>query len=122
LQPEGYAIDKLYPDIIYVPRDVQFDLRKQTVTWPAEGGERTIKLLAGKIYIRPSGYRVQMEKPSANRTWRLIGTVAEPTSATSPPPSPAAANRKSPNPSPTPSFTARSSPPISKRTSTFWPT
>jgi hypothetical protein len=79
LQPEGYAIDKLYPDIVYVPRDVQFDLRKQTITWPAEGGERAIKLLAGKIYIRPSGYRVQMEKPSANRTWRLIGTVAEPT-------------------------------------------
>ncbi|HEV7926104.1 MAG TPA: hypothetical protein VGR14_12150 [Verrucomicrobiae bacterium] len=79
LRPEGYAIDKRYPDIIYVPRDVQFDLRKQSITWPAEGGERSIKLLAGKIYIRPSGYRVQMEKPSANRTWRLIGTVAEPT-------------------------------------------
>ncbi|HTA31457.1 MAG TPA: hypothetical protein VK731_13280, partial [Candidatus Cybelea sp.] len=79
LQPEGYAIDKHFPDIIYVPRDVQFDLRKQTITWPAEVGERTIKLLAGKIYIRPSGYRVQMEKPSALRSWRLIGTVAEPT-------------------------------------------
>jgi len=79
LRPEGYAIDKLYPDIIYVPRDVQFDLRKQSITWPAKDGERKIKLLAGKIYIRPSGYRVHMEKPSAIRTWRLIGTVAEPT-------------------------------------------
>jgi hypothetical protein len=79
LQPEGYAIDKQYPDIIYVPRDVHFDLRKQTITWPAEDGEKTIKLLAGKIYIRPSGYRVHMEKPSANRSWRLVGTVAEPT-------------------------------------------
>jgi hypothetical protein len=79
LQPEGYAVDKRYPDIIYVPRDVQFDLRKQTITWPAEGGEKSIKLLAGKIYIRPSGYRVQMEKPDALRAWRLVGTVAEPT-------------------------------------------
>jgi hypothetical protein len=79
LQPEGYAIDKQYPDIIYVPRNVHFDLRKQTITWPAEGGEKTIKLMSGKIYIRPSGYRVQMEKPSASRSWRLIGTVAEPT-------------------------------------------
>jgi len=79
MQPEGYAIDKQYPDIIYVPRDVQFDLRAQTITWSAEGAERKIKLLAGKIYIRPSGYRVQMEKPAANRSWRLIGTVAEPT-------------------------------------------
>ncbi len=79
LQPEGYAIDKRYPEIIYVPRDVHFDLRKQTITWPGDLGEISIKLLAGKIYIRPSGYRVQMEKPTANRSWRLIGTVAEPT-------------------------------------------
>jgi phosphoenolpyruvate carboxykinase (diphosphate) len=77
LQPEGHAIDKLHPDIIYVPRDVHFDLQKQTVSWPCDGGARTIKLLAGKIYVRPSGYRVQMEKPSANRAWRLVGTVAE---------------------------------------------
>ena len=79
LQPEGYAIDKRYPDIIYVPREVQFDLRKQTVTWPGDNGPKSIKLVAGRTYIRPSGYRVRVEKPSPNRTWRLIGTVAEPT-------------------------------------------
>jgi phosphoenolpyruvate carboxykinase (diphosphate) len=79
LQPEGYAIDKEYPDIIYVPADVHFDLRKQTISWPALDGRKTIKLMAGKIYIRPSGYRVHMEKPSDSRAWRLIGTVAEPT-------------------------------------------
>ncbi len=77
LQPEGHAIDKQYPDIIYVPRDVHFDLQKQTVSWPASGGEQTLKLLADKIYVRPSGYRVRMEKTSSNRPWRLIGTVAE---------------------------------------------
>jgi len=79
LQPEGYAIDKEYPDIIYVPADVHFDLRKQTISWPAPDGQKAIKLMAGKIYIRPSGYRVHMEKPSDSRAWRLIGTVAEPT-------------------------------------------
>src|SRR5208282_2035481 len=79
LQPEGYAIEQRHPDIIYVPRDVHFDLRKQTITWPGDLGQMTIKLLAGKTYIRPSGYRVRMEKPSENRSWRLIGTVAEPT-------------------------------------------
>ena len=79
MQPEGYAIDKLHRDIIYVPRDVHFDLRKQTITWPSGSGQKCIKLLAGKTYIRPSGYRIRMEKPSENRSWRLIGTVAEPT-------------------------------------------
>jgi len=77
LQPEGHAIDKQHPDIIYVPRDVHFDLQKQTVSWPCAGGEKTLKLLADKIYVRPSGYRVQMEKPDAARAWRLIGTAAE---------------------------------------------
>jgi hypothetical protein len=77
LQAEGYAIDKKYPEIIYVPRDVNFDLQSQTVSWPKGNGRQTIKLLADKIYVRPSGYKVQMEKPSDNRAWRLIGTVAE---------------------------------------------
>jgi len=78
LQPEGYAIDKKFPDIIYVPRDVHFDLLKQTVTWTRpDGGEQTLKLLADKIYVRPSGYQLRMEKPSATRAWRLVGTVAE---------------------------------------------
>jgi phosphoenolpyruvate carboxykinase (diphosphate) len=76
LQPEGHAIDKRFSEIIYVPRGVRFDLQTQTVTWPASDGERSIKLLADKIYVRPSGYKVQMEKPG-NRAWRLIGTVSE---------------------------------------------
>ncbi len=123
LQPEGYAIDKRYPDIIYVPRDVHFDLRKQTITWPADDGEKSIKLLAGKIYIRPSGYRVRMEKPdrsTAPGAWSAQWPKRP--SATNPAPSPAAANRKSPNPSATPSSTARFSRRISKRTSTSWRT
>ena len=77
LQPEGHAIDKQHPDIIYVPRDVHFDLQKQTVSWSSAGGRQSVKLLAGKIYVRPSGYKVQMEPPSGIRAWRLIGTVAE---------------------------------------------
>ncbi|HEX3987845.1 MAG TPA: hypothetical protein VHZ30_00355, partial [Verrucomicrobiae bacterium] len=79
LQPKGYAIDKKYPDIIYVPRDVHFDLRKQIVSWKGASGKQCIKLVAGKTYIRPSGYRVRVEKPSPDRAWRLVGTVSEPT-------------------------------------------
>ena len=33
LQPEGYGIDKTYPDIIYVPQRVRMDLNAQTITW-----------------------------------------------------------------------------------------
>lgn len=77
VQPEGYAIDKNYPDILYVPENVHFDLQNQIVSWPLENGEARLKLSPHKIYVRPSGYRVQMEKLPGTREWRLSGTVAE---------------------------------------------
>jgi len=77
LQPEGYAVDNKYPDIIYVPEDAHFDLHKQRVSWPGGKTERAIKLLPGKTYVRPSGYKIRMERPSQNRAWRLVGTVGE---------------------------------------------
>ena len=75
--PEGYAVDKQFPDIIYVPENARFDLHQQKIFWGEGVPERFIKLLPFKTYVRPSGYKVRMEKPAANRSWRLIGTVAE---------------------------------------------
>jgi len=78
LQPGGYATDKKYPDIIYVPEDARFDLNRQRVSWGGGGkAEGMIRLLPGRIYVRPSGYHVRMEQPGANRVWRLVGAVAE---------------------------------------------
>ena len=77
VQPEGYAVDKQYPDILYVPEDACFDLHQQTVKWIHAEGQSCIKLLPGKTYIRPSGYKVHMEKSLEGRTWRLVGTTAE---------------------------------------------
>ena len=48
------------------------------MSWTRDGGRRSsIKLLPGHTYVRPSGYKVHMEKPPGGRAWRLIGTVAE---------------------------------------------
>jgi hypothetical protein len=77
LQPEGYAIDRQYSDILYVPEDALFDLHQQTVSWPSQGAHSSLKLLPGKIYVRPSGYKIQMAKPPGGRAWRLVGTLAE---------------------------------------------
>src|SRR6202011_5163918 len=77
VRPEGYAVDKRFADILYVPEDARFDLHKQTVSWRRDGAERRLKLLPEKIYVRPSGYKVQMIKPAGGRAWRLVGTVAE---------------------------------------------
>ena len=80
-QAGGHAISKRDADVILVPEVTHFDLRKQRVTWTnADGGAGDIKLLAGKTYVRPSGYRVHMEAMRGNRTqWRLVGTVPETT-------------------------------------------
>ncbi len=77
LKPEGYAVDKRFPEIIYVPQDVRFDLRQQSLTWPSPEGGRRLKMLADKIYVRPSGYKVRMEALPGGRSWRLVGTIAE---------------------------------------------
>lgn len=77
-QAQGYAVDRNHPDILYVPESARFDLAKQRVTWTAGGVTTSIKLLPGRSYVRPSGYKVHMEKPS-NRLWRLVGTRADAT-------------------------------------------
>jgi hypothetical protein len=76
-QPEGYAIDKEYRDIIYVPETVAFDLDAQTVTWERDGAKQTLPLRAGRTYVRPSGYKVHIEQPHGRGSWHLVGTVAE---------------------------------------------
>lgn len=79
LQPEGHALDTQLEGVVLVPEQAHFSLRDQTVTWTsAEGTQRRIKLLAGKTYMRPGGYRVHLEPGSGGGAlWRLIGTVAE---------------------------------------------
>jgi len=77
LQPEGYAIDKRYSEILYVPEDTQINIHDLRVTWQGKEGPRHIKLLAKHTYIYPSGFRVHMERHPDAPSWRLIGTIGE---------------------------------------------
>jgi hypothetical protein len=78
LQPGGWARDRLFPEVYYVPPDARFDLRTQRITWnDAAGAEQTLKLLPGITYVLPSGYKVEMAKPDESHRWRLRGTTAE---------------------------------------------
>jgi phosphoenolpyruvate carboxykinase (diphosphate) len=76
-QPGGWARDRQYPDIFYVPQDAFFDLRAQTITWRVGAGTHSIKLLPRQTYVLPSGYKIEMFKPDEGRRWRLRGTTAE---------------------------------------------
>ena len=77
VMPEGYAIDKQYPEIIYVPQVLSMDLNEQTITWKKGGAEQSIRLQPGKIYIQPNGYKVEMLKHPGAPSWRLVGTEPE---------------------------------------------
>ncbi len=77
VKPEGYAVDREYPDIIYVPEDVSFDLDRQQLSWVHAGATRTLPFLASRTYVRPSGYKVNLEQPPGHKAWHIVGTVAE---------------------------------------------
>jgi len=77
VKPEGYAIDKNYPDIVYIPENSDINLHDQKITWEKDGEEKLLKLQPRKTYVLPSGYKVEMIKPNDAQRWRLIGTNAE---------------------------------------------
>ncbi|HEX3274494.1 MAG TPA: hypothetical protein VHR43_06535, partial [Gemmatimonadales bacterium] len=73
----GYATDVRYPEIHYMPEDMQIDVHRQDISWTSQGRTQHLKILPGRIYFHPSGYKVRMAKHLAAPSWRLVGTVPE---------------------------------------------
>jgi hypothetical protein len=72
-RPEGYAVDRRFPEIYYLPEDAEFRVAQGTICWPHGGGAVTIPLRARELYFLPNGYRVWLEKQQGGTTWRLVG-------------------------------------------------
>lgn len=73
--PEGYAIDRRFPHVYYVPENAAFHSREGFVAWPRPDGEEgRLSLRAGAVYFLPSGFHVRLQKQIAGTAWRLIGT------------------------------------------------
>ncbi len=77
IRSEGYAIDKYYSNIVYLPEDARIELNPQKISWKKNGAEQSIKLLPDHTYMLPSGYKVEMMKPAEGRRWRLVGYTAD---------------------------------------------
>ncbi len=77
VKPEGYAIDRQYPDIVYIPEDAHIDMQQQSISWRRDGSKQQIKLLEKHTYVYPSGFKVHMQKHPQAPSWRLIGTLGE---------------------------------------------
>jgi hypothetical protein len=76
-RPEGHAVDRAHPSILYIPENSEFNVREGEIRWRCNGSQRTITLRAGEIYVLPSGYRVRLGKQLAGTAWRLVGTRAD---------------------------------------------
>jgi len=74
--PEGYAVDRLYPNIFYVPENAEFHVGHGWVRWPSAAGYAELTLLPDRTYVLPSGYKVRLEKQHGGASWRLVGSVA----------------------------------------------
>jgi hypothetical protein len=71
--PDGFATDRQYPDILYVPEDAEFNVRESSVRWKYDEAERRLALRAETTYVLPNGFRLRMEKQSGGSAWRLVG-------------------------------------------------
>lgn len=76
-KPERYAVDRRYPDVLYVPEDAEFHVREGSVKWHYGEGVHELPLSAECVYVLPSGYKVRLEKQRGGAVWRLIGSRAD---------------------------------------------
>ncbi|MBL8023030.1 MAG: hypothetical protein JNK54_01935 [Elusimicrobia bacterium] len=77
VQPEGYGVDRRFPDVLYVPEDAVFDMTSKTVSWEWDGVKRSLQLIARNVYILPNGYKVFLSHSVGGQGWHLRGTSAE---------------------------------------------
>ena len=75
--PDGYGIDKNFANLVYVRENARASIPLRSVMWQIDGQEKRIPLEQGKIYMSPSGYKVQMDKHPCAPSWRLIGTAGD---------------------------------------------
>lgn len=77
VMPEGYGIDRQFPQVVYVPGDAVATVGDLSIRWTRDATEHRIDLEPGKHYLAPSGYRFRMVKHPGAPSWRLVGTVGE---------------------------------------------
>ena len=76
--PEGYAIDKKYPNVVYIPENADMDINTATISWLYDKTKtHTLRFSPHKTYIHPSGHKFNLLKHPKQPLWRIVHTVAE---------------------------------------------
>jgi len=73
-RPEGFAIDRRFPEVYYVPEDSAFLVREGFVRWHHDGRTHQLTIRPSATYVLPSGFRIRLEKQLAGNAWRLVGS------------------------------------------------
>ena len=73
-KPEGYAVDRRFPSVYYVPEDAVFRAREGFIEWPSRESVARLTLKVGAIYFLPNGFRLWLEKQQGGTAWRLVGS------------------------------------------------
>ncbi len=80
IHPEGYAIDRSYPDLIYVPENAEFSVPEGIVHWKQDDRKfHQLTLRASDTYMLPWGTKIRLEKQHGGSAWRLVASRADPT-------------------------------------------
>ncbi|HME10100.1 MAG TPA: hypothetical protein VKG25_23790 [Bryobacteraceae bacterium] len=78
IKPEHYAVDRRYPDIIYVPENAEFLVRDASVKWLRPNGAwHQLTLRAEDTYVLPWGTKIRLEKQTGGTMWRLVASRAD---------------------------------------------
>jgi len=77
VQEGNYAIDRKYPEIIYIPENADIEIEKSAVSWSYKGKQFSLKLSPDKVYVHPTGHKFQLVKHPTQSMWRIIDTAPE---------------------------------------------
>lgn len=75
--PENYAVDKKYPDIIYIPENTDIEIENNSLSWEFNGKSHKLNLSPQKVYVHPTGHKFQLVKHPEQQLWRIIDTAPE---------------------------------------------
>ena len=80
IHPEGYASDRRYSTVFYVPENAEFGVREGCVKWQLPDGKwNQLTIRAGETYVLPWGTKIRLEKQTGGTAWRLVASRADAT-------------------------------------------
>lgn len=77
INPTNYAVDRKYPNLLYIPENAYINTNTNSITWTYNGEEQKLVLSPYKTYIHPTGNKFKLEKHKAISLWRIVNTSPE---------------------------------------------